>query len=1597
MNRMANDGVMDRKELLEKLREYNKSINTLVCSDLEKEYIKTVNEKNFYYYFPLRMQNTPKDVETFLKKNHNFSHLLKENHEKLCFFLRKIQNYTCNRTLIRMDARSKNFEYYAERAKKAISGFYVFYGLGLDLKDVVYGKYRQFPFHVEFASVIATEIMQGNQEVIQYCKDVILSENNTAVITRDLIMAIEQADNAELHKLLLDLFVAAKLQEGLRQSVIETVDEYQVSVFLSVIQIIKEQELLRYSSVQRGIMTWIGIGYEIVEEKQIKMIFECLYDFLQDKELILQGLQDENPLKVYLALYCIGIYDVDEAIAKAIELLEDRPRHIVAAALIYLKMTRQFSVVKYRNLVDKYADDEWVCALFFSECAGKDFESQGLKLKEVKELFGYILRYVQEMKPQGRFVSKGFEWFALNLQKDSLTLAMFKLIKCCPDKEMIDAFLPYVSTLHLMAIREFMEKYFKLAALENKKVFLNKEIISQNEELSKYVTAEYLKLSLNEAEVIQLEARLKTKKAYARANIMKVLANQSRELVEKSYERLSASKTKAIQESAQELKQLVPEYFDEVQAPKVEIKGREEGYSLYEPRKYYGIEYPSQLKVSKKGLIIKKECVDISFLQVMTKQQVMDYIKLWNQRILDHAQDEYEVFGEYRQVGQRGFFPINHADRTLNGLPLGEVWRSYFKEDSLSPDAAFQLLFLTYAVGKNWTPVLPANIELFILEEKEIGAIEYYGHYKTILLRYLGEVDQSSFADKALQFLELMNRYAKCNQYKLKDYAGRDVVYSIAHMDVFHFMTNQLKLREATNEEFTKRFPVLYESYKKFHLECDDTTQLKLYINPLVWARAVHLKLIPREVLYEALLDSHMKYEAMYYRRTTHNLFEGYRDAYFHGRGIYGKPDFSVDEKEKDAILCLREALDKIADTLLPMESVRLNEDTEVTGCVQGLRVIRGMKYLIMTLRVLEGEEIKRQNSGHDRNTVFTNVIRNCYPMEGDSFETLKQERFSEKRLVEAAMLAPQWIDIINDVLQWDGFKEACYYFIAHMKQYEYEKKKAEIVQYTDIEPGDLNDGAFDMGWCKSIYKSLGEKRFTMIYQAAKFLCDNSFHTRARKYADACMGKTEKEAFLTQAKEKRNKDALNAYCICPVENDKDLLERYLYVRQFQKETKAFGAQRQASEKRACEIALMNLARNSRFETVTRLSWIMETEVIQQYSSFLHAQQVEDIEVWIEIDAFGKNEICVKKNGKALKSIPTKLKNNEKILEIKEVHTLFNNQYKRSKQMLQTAMEERVVFGKEEMEAIMHNPVVAPMLQTLVLKNGEHFGFFEEGKLKGLSETYEIEGDIFIAHPYDFHKAGVWKAYQKYVFETKMVQPFKQIFRELYLKLDDEVLQSSTKRYSGYQIQPQKAAGALKNRRWNASYESGLERVYHKEDLVVCLYADADWFSPSDIEAPSIDYVAFYHRKNHEPKKIEEIDDVIYSEIMRDVDLAVSTACVGGVDPITSFSTIELRKAIVEYTCELMKLKNVTVSEHFANIEGQHNNYHVHLGSGMIHQDGGGSVHMVPVYSGKRGKVYLPFLDEDPMSAQILTKVIMLAEDVKIKDPAILNQIVTRKE
>lgn len=190
----------------------------------------------------------------------------------------------------------------------------------------------------------------------------------------------------------------------------------------------------------------------------------------------------------------------------------------------------------------------------------------------------------------------------------------------------------------------------------------------------------------------------------------------------------------------------------------------------------------------------------------------------------------------------------------------------------------------------------------------------------------------------------------------------------------------------------------------------------------------------------------------------------------------------------------------------------------------------------------------------------------------------------------------------------------------------------------------------------------------------------------------------------------------------------------------------------------------------------------------------------------------------------------------------------------------------------------------------------------------------------------------------------------------------------------------------------ADYDEGLQKIFFKQNVAATIYALADWFSPADTECPTLEYVSFYDRKTYKQKKLSEVPDILYSEVMRDVDLAVSVAHAGGVDPETSHSTIEMRKAIFEFNMELFGLTNVTFEGTHAFIKGTMGNYNIQLGSGVIHKESGGMVNILPVHSQQRGKIFLPFIDEDPKTAEILSKILLLAEDQKIKDPYILQQL-----
>ncbi|MBA3824036.1 MAG: hypothetical protein H0X24_09075 [Ktedonobacterales bacterium] len=129
--------------------------------------------------------------------------------------------------------------------------------------------------------------------------------------------------------------------------------------------------------------------------------------------------------------------------------------------------------------------------------------------------------------------------------------------------------------------------------------------------------------------------------------------------------------------------------------------------------------------------------------------------------------------------------------------------------------------------------------------------------------------------------------------------------------------------------------------------------------------------------------------------------------------------------------------------------------------------------------------------------------------------------------------------------------------------------------------------------------------------------------------------------------------------------------------------------------------------------------------------------------------------------------------------------------------------------------------------------------------------------------------------------------------------------------------------------------------------------------------------------------------------MRDVDLSVSAAHRGGVDPESSASTVEMRAAIIAETVDLLGLTNVRIDGRHVRIAGELGDYALHLGSGIVHRLPGGALCIIPVHVAHRGRLFFPFADDDPKTAEVISKVGLFARDRGITDPLILQQIYAR--
>ncbi len=1493
------------------------------------------------------------------------------------------------------------------------------------------------------SDVIAFELDRNHTEVIVALKEIVYGDNQTALLTHEMIKGIFMSHDEKVYDMMGELLMAARLQEGLRQSIVERMDEGTLAANLSMLKVIHEQGLVRYSSVVRALGVWTGMGLESVNQRVAGRLIEDAYRVLQDPSVRASWLESENANHVYLSLWATAVWEERDLFEKVAYLMEQGE--------LYQKIIAQYVLTNSENrdvrygIARQYLDvtdrelQYWVLSNYCYEytCGWRVeenkigviaehiplLENKDERRREFEQLKALVHNATHKELAAS---SKVLDFVQFHFTLDLPIRKMLYLIAYDMDNEWIATIIALKDRLSVEMRGELLAFFIQDRTDTIQREFIFTSLSDKSMSNREKALEKAKEWTLSDQELKLVEGLLKLKTGSLRQIAIELLLRQPEDSVTVSLTRLVQGKSENQRLAALEtiveifedrgrtelnetLKSL-PLLIDKPTQKEQQLIGRLCQRNVYTAANGFGLFDPRSIEPWLKEMPVI-EAFEWRNIFSMSTEKVISFLSGLEQEIYKHRDYEYEVeyYGGYKDTLLLGteltsthpYHEEGVDGSELEQYPLQEVWQAYLERSQLGATDLLQIYF--------YSTLEPLDQPLNHYYQYSFDAMDYVELERQTLLEgwrkefaeQVYPVGQIQEIKKALQGFKyrnqistLLNAYFidsdKSTTFHLTIDALNMVMQAMPkdklpkEWGILQLLANpwlSMARSRMHNEDGFKRFFHTFYTFDRMNPEEHrySALDLKDYLH------AFEVGLIAAEELYRELLGS--------------------RDSRNHMRTLTTKLLNEIDDKP--TLIQIRQTA---VERILDVELERGDLATEVTPLAMGLERIEGMEHFVRILSGLQQETFIRGYGFGYGNSItkkesFSHLLKISYPREGEGHALLKQllegRDITEKRLLEAAMYAPQWLAIVENYLNWDGLRSAAWYFHAHINEGFSAEKETIVAHYSPILAQDFQDGAFDIKWFKEAYDTLGEKRFDLLYDCAKYISAGANHRRSQLFADATLGKLAITEIQQSIEEKRNKDHLLSYSLIPLgdNREQDIRERYDFIQRFLTQSKKFGAQRRASEGVASQIALGNLARNAGYGDVIRLMWDMQARKLDDMQVYSQPYKLdEETTVQLVIDEEGQAAIGISRKGKVLKSVPAKYKKDEHITALKTMKAELTDQYRRARKELERSMEAGNRFTFKELKGLAGNPVIAPLLRTLVFMSGENMGYLDaiaNGLIDPVGKSISLgdKEELLIVHPLHLYKSGHWSQYQKDLFDRQLRQPFKQVFRELYLPNTDELAQGTvSRRYAGHQVQPRKTVSLLKGRQWTVSYEEGLQKVYYAENLIVNLYAMADWFSPSEIEAPTLETVQFFDRNTYKSVTFDKVPPILFSEVMRDIDLVVSVAHVGGVDPEASLTTIEMRSVIVQESLRLLKIDNVRLDGNYARIEGTLGEYGVHLGSGLVYRQATGAMHIIPVHSQHRGRLFIPFMDEDPKTAEILSKIVLLAEDNKIKDPQILGQM-----
>ncbi len=358
--------------------------------------------------------------------------------------------------------------------------------------------------------------------------------------------------------------------------------------------------------------------------------------------------------------------------------------------------------------------------------------------------------------------------------------------------------------------------------------------------------------------------------------------------------------------------------------------------------------------------------------------------------------------------------------------------------------------------------------------------------------------------------------------------------------------------------------------------------------------------------------------------------------------------------------------------------------------------------------------------------------------------------------------------------------------------------------------------------------------------------------------------------------------------------------------------------------------------------------------------------------------------------------PAALRQTEGYRQARAAQRETQEQYRLFRRHLERRMLESTPFAGREFTYLLANPIFAHLTERLLWRTADGRealwsgpGCWEtlRGEQLALATTGDIPLTLTLAHPAQLAREGSLPDWQLVAADRRLVQPFKQLFREVYLP--DPADGAYCERFAGRRVDPRRAYALL--RAAGFAPGSGVARHDWPGGVTAHLcWADAaeghDLFGPQQKHDVATGVIWFTRAGVALP--VADVAPVIFSETLRAADLLTTRAAVGEAD-LTSRETLALRAVLLRQVTRSFSLTNIVVKEdgQYALVLGNRATYRVNLASGTVYLEPEGRQVLVPHHDAR----WRPVEDGD-LTSEILGLTLALAHDEEIADLTFLAQL-----